>query len=53
MELANCATCKHKEMRYKDTLDLKPYCNHFNKFIPYGNMYYNYFCNGEKCYEPK
>ncbi len=42
----SCSDCKYKVERYANTLDMKPYCTYHKKFIPKGNCYYNFFCNG-------
>lgn len=47
----SCSDCKYKIERYANTLDMKPYCTYHNKFIPKGNCYYNFFCNGENYIE--
>ena len=35
------------KMTFKGTLDGKPYCQRFKKYIPECNMEYNFFCDGD------
>lgn len=41
-----CKDCNLMEMKYLGTLDGKPYCNRFKRYIDEGNFEYNFFCDG-------
>lgn len=42
-----CKMCGYMKMTFKGTLDGKPYCQRFKKYIPECNMEYNFFCDGD------